>query len=192
MRRSNSERTESMRAALIAAARELFVKKGYADTATPEIVEAAGVTRGALYHHFEDKKALFSAVVAEEARRTGDDIEAASQTSPDPRTAILDGTRAYFDAMAIPGRTRLLLLDAPAVLGGDASQQLDRDNAEASLKAGLTALLAGGGKSPHLVDPYTALLSAAFDRAALAIEAGARRADYEQAIADLIDGISER
>ena len=190
MRRSNSERTETMRAALIAAARALFVEKGYADTATPDIVAAAGVTRGALYHHFEDKKALFAAVVAEEARTVSEEIESAAAGSVTARDGILDGTRAYFDSLAVPGRIRLLLLDGPAVLGSDVMQQLNEEHSEASLKAGLKELFAAGGKAPDLLDAFTALLGAAFDRAVLAIAAGASRKDYERAIAALIDSIS--
>ncbi len=190
MRRSNSERTDTMRAALITAARQQFVDHGYAGAGTPEIVSGAGVTRGALYHHFEDKKALFAAVVAEDARLAAEQIDAASAESSGARAAILDGTRAYFDAMSVPGRTRLLLLDAPAVLGADFSRKMDSENAEARLRAGLAALLAANGASSGLLDAWTTLLSAAFDRAALAIEAGGSRADYEKAIAALIDGIS--
>ncbi|WP_438750953.1 TetR/AcrR family transcriptional regulator [Pararhizobium sp. O133] len=189
MRRSNSERTEIMRAALIAAARRLFVEKGYAETATPEIVAAAGVTRGALYHHFEDKKALFAAVVAEEARAVSAQIESATVDSATPRQGLLDGTRTYFDALAVPGRIRLLLLDGPSVLGMDAMQRLNGETSEASLKAGLKELFAESGKSENLLDVYTDLLGAAFDRAALAIADGADRKGYEQAIAALIEGI---
>lgn len=179
-----------MRAALITAARQLFVDKGYAETATPDIVAAAGVTRGALYHHFEDKKALFAAVVAEEVSRVSEEIESASSDSATARDSILDGTRAYFDSLAVPGRIRLLLLDGPAVLGPEVMQRLNEDQSEASLKAGLKELFAASGKAPHLLDAFTSLLGAAFDRAALAIASGGRRAEYEEAITALIDGIS--
>lgn len=192
MRRSNKERTESMRLALMVAARAFFVEKGYADTATPEIASAAGVTRGALYHHFEDKKALFAAVVADEARQVGVEIEAKAAGSSNARNALLEGARGYFDAMAVPGRTRLLLLEGPAILGLHSLQDIDVEHVEGSLKAGLSYLLAANGKDAALLDAFAQLLSAAFDRAALAIEAGGRRDDYETAITALIDGISVR
>ena len=190
MRRTNSERTETMRAALIAAARSLFIEKGYAETTTPDIVETAGVTRGALYHHFEDKKALFAAVITDEARKVSEEIETASAASATARDALLAGTSAHFDAMAVPGRTRLLLLDGPAVLGSTAMRQVDEEYSEASLKAGLKELFAASDKASDLLDAFTDLLAAAFDRAALAIGAGGNREDYERAIAALIDGIS--
>ncbi|WP_426129591.1 TetR/AcrR family transcriptional regulator [Pararhizobium sp. PWRC1-1] len=192
MRRSNKERTESMRLALMAAGRALFVEKGYADTATPEIASAAGVTRGALYHHFEDKKALFAAIVAEEARQVGVEIEAKAAGSSNARDALLQGARGYFNAMAVPGRTRLLLLEGPAILGLHSLQDIDAEHVEGSLKAGLEDLFAANGRDTTLLDAFAQLLSASFDRAALAIEAGGRREDYETAITALIDGISIR
>lgn len=188
MARSNKERTEATRLALIEAARRLFVEKGYAETATPDIVAEAGVTRGALYHHFEDKRALFRATLEREAEAVAAEIETISTVSGTPREALLSGAGAYFDAMAEPGRTRLLLLEAPAVIGFEAMDAIDRDNAEDTLKTGLSDLLGpdvGAGKLQALTD----LLSAAFDRAAIAIEAGADRKTYEAAIADLIDGL---
>jgi len=90
--------------------------------------------------------------------------------------------------MAAPGRTRLLLLEAPAVLGFEGAGAIDRDNAESTLAAGLSALLGpdvDAGRLPALTD----LLSAAFDRAAIAIEAGSDRKAYEEAIATLLDGL---
>lgn len=186
MSRTNRERTEQTQQALIDAARRLFVEKGYADTATPDIVAAAGVTRGALYHHFEDKRALFRAVIEQEAERVAAEIESRSADAASPRDALLSGASAYFDAMAAAGRTRLLLLEAPAVLGAEASA-IDRENAEESLRAGLAALLPGAVG----LGPLTALLSAAFDRAAIDIEQGGVRKDYELAIGSLIDGLAD-
>ncbi|MBY3134204.1 TetR/AcrR family transcriptional regulator [Rhizobium laguerreae] len=187
MSRSNRERTEQTRQALIDAGRRLFVEKGYAETATPEIVTAAGVTRGALYHHFEDKKALFRAVIECEARAVAAAIEARS-ASYHARAMLIAGASAYFDAMMAQGRTRLLLIEAPAVLGPLASAAIDAENAEATLRAGLAAMLPEAGA---MLEPLTSLLSAAFDRAAIAIEAGAERRHYEQVIAVLLDGLAD-
>ncbi|MGD9480711.1 TetR family transcriptional regulator [Shinella sp. G-2] len=188
MARSNKERTEATRLALIEAARRLFVEKGYAETATPDIVAEAGVTRGALYHHFEDKRALFRATLEREAEAVASHIEAVSIPAGSARAALLLGASAYFDAMAVPGRTRLLLLEAPAVLGFEAVSDIDRDNAEGTLKTGLAGLL-GPGADAGKLEALTGLLSAAFDRAAIAIEAGADRKAYEDAIAALLDGL---
>lgn len=188
MVRSNKERTEATRLALIEAARRLFVEKGYAETATPDIVAEAGVTRGALYHHFEDKRALFRATLEREAEAVAAHIEAVSIPAGSARAALLLGASAYFDAMAVPGRTRLLLLEAPAVLGFEAVSDIDRDNAEGTLKTGLAGLL-GPGADAGKLEALTGFLSAAFDRAAIAIEAGADRKAYEDAIAALLDGL---
>ncbi|WP_432346282.1 TetR family transcriptional regulator [Shinella yambaruensis] len=188
MARSNKERTEATRLALIEAARRLFVDRGYADTATPDIVAEAGVTRGALYHHFEDKKALFRATLEREAEAVAAHIDTVSLPAGSPREALLLGAAAYFDAMAVPGRTRLLLLEAPAVLGFESAGAIDRDNAEGTLKAGLSDLI-GKGVDAARLQALTDLISAAFDRAAIAIETGADRKAYEGAVASLLDGL---
>ncbi len=186
MPRSNRERTDATRAALLDAARALFVEKGYGDTATPEIVARADVTRGALYHHFPDKRALFHAVIEREAQAVAADIEARSSQAASPREALLQGASAYFDAMADAGRVRLLLREAPAQFSNEDGE--GSDPAEAGLKTGLSDLLTG---STHfaLLDPLTVLISSAFERAAIAIECGGSRADYEAAIAALLDGL---
>ncbi|NNH57415.1 TetR/AcrR family transcriptional regulator [Rhizobium laguerreae] len=188
MSRSNRERTEQTRQALIDAGRRLFVEKGYPETSTPEIVAAAGVTRGALYHHFEDKRALFRAVIECEAKAVAEEIEARSACYDAPRAWLIAGASAYFDAMMAQGRTRLLLIEAPAVLGPPASATIDAENAQATLRAGLAAMLPEAGA---MLEPLTSLLSAAFDRAAIAIEAGAERLHYEQVIAVLLDGLAD-
>lgn len=186
MPRSNRERTDATRTALLDAARTLFIEKGYAETATPQIVAAAEVTRGALYHHFPDKKALFWAVIEREANNVAADIDARSAEASSAREALLQGASAYFDAMAVPGRTRLLLKDAPAQHAIDNAE--GEDPAEQGLKIGLSHLLAGS-ENLKLLDPLTSLISSAFEKAAIAIDCGGKRADYEAAIAALLDGL---
>jgi AcrR family transcriptional regulator len=178
---------EATRRALTEAARRLFVERGYADTATPDIVAAADVTRGALYHHFEDKRALFRAVIEQEAEAVAKAIDAAAAPAETPREALLSGASAYFAAMDMPGRVRLLLREAPAVLGAEGVAAIDRQNAEDRLAQGVAAHVAGA--SAEEVAALTLLLSAAFDRAAMAIEQGGDRTLYETAIERLVDGL---
>lgn len=187
MPRSNRERTDATRTALLDAARTLFIEKGYAETATPDIVAVAAVTRGALYHHFADKKALFWATIEREADDVAADIDARSAQASSAREALLQGASAYFDAMAVPGRTRLLLKEAPAQHAVDSGE--GEDPAEEGLKIGLSHLLAGSGNL-KLLDPLTVLISSAFEKAAIAIDSGGNRADYEAAIAALLDGLT--
>lgn len=191
MARNTREGTEATRLALISAARRLFVEKGYAETATPDIVAAAGVTRGALYHHFEDKKALFRAVIELEAMAVASDIDHGAAPAGTPREALISGASAYFAAMAVEGRARLMLLEAPAVLGVERSAEIDRDNAEDRLLEGVSDYL-GAAASADEVRALTNLLSSAFDRAVLEIERGGKPSLYEAAIARLIDGLIPR
>jgi len=191
-RRSNRERTEATRAALVAAARNLFIEKSYAETGTPEIVAAAGVTRGALYHHFADKQALFRAVVEAEAAAVAAEIDAATEAPTSVRQALLDGADAFFRTMAAPGRTRLLLLDGPAVLGRTVMDEIDERYGGRTLVEGLTAAMEAGELQRLPVSALAAQLSAMFDRAALAIEAGASVEDHRKVFAAIIDGLSKR
>ncbi|MCR4267881.1 TetR/AcrR family transcriptional regulator [Nitratireductor sp. ZSWI3] len=189
-RRSNRQRTEETRDKLISAARRLFVEKSYAETGTPEIVAAAGVTRGALYHHFADKQALFQAVAEREAAAVAEDIERRSGDAASPVDALLAGGKAYLAAMAEPGRTRLLLLDGPAVLGRAAMDEIDDRHGNRTLREGLAAGMRAGLIRRLPLDPLTGLLAAAFDRAALSIEAGADAGACTAALAGLIEGLA--
>jgi len=191
--RSNRERTEKTRSALVSAGRALFVEKGYADTSTPEIVAAAGITRGALYHHFEDKRALFRAVVADEAKEVARAIEQNTPAHLMPTDALVAGSEAYLDAMRVPGRTRLLLIEGPSVLGPAEMKSLDEENAARTLREGLVAAI--GGEPVISAQQLTALadlLSAAFDRAALAVAGGEDDRIYRSAIVLLIQRIVAR
>ncbi|PBC10480.1 TetR/AcrR family transcriptional regulator [Mesorhizobium sp. WSM3859] len=189
-RRSNRDRTEATRADLIRAARKLFTEKSYAETGTPEIVAEAGVTRGALYHHFADKQALFAAVVEQEAAAVAVEIDEASPPSLSARDALIAGSDAYLEAMRAPGRTRLLLRDGPAVLGRKAMDEIDNRYGNRSLREGLVAAMRAQAMTRLPAEALTALLAAAFDRAALAIEAGASAGDYRAVLIALMDCLS--
>jgi len=118
-RRTQAERAAETREALVTAARSLFAANGFADVALETIVRAAGVTRGALYHHFADKTELFAAVFeqveAEVAARMGQAIVAANPT--DPVEVMRRGADFWLDACSDPEVQRIVLVDAPAVLG---------------------------------------------------------------------------
>lgn len=187
MSRTNPERSEATRQLLIETARNLFIQKGFADTGTPEIVALAGVTRGALYHHFEDKKDLFRTILEQEARAVAEDIESVTPPSLPIREAMVAGTIAYLDAMRAPGRTRLLLIEGPAVLGLAEITELDHANAARTLREGVGQALTETGQTHISVNTLADLLSAAFDRAAIAIENGADSTAYKATMTQLID-----
>lgn len=187
-RRSNKERTEATRAGLLAVARELFVEKGYAETGTPELVAAAGLTRGALYHHFADKQGLFRAVIEGEAAATAEAIE----RMPAPTSAmgaLLDGSRVYLEAMTVPGRIRLLLIDGPAVLGLAAMDEVHASHGNRTLRLGLQAAMEEGSIRRLPLDVLTEMLGALFDRAALSIEQGATLDDTLHVIRAVLEGL---
>jgi AcrR family transcriptional regulator len=118
-RRTQAERAAETRETLIAVARPLFAADGFADVALETIVRAAGVTRGALYHHFADKTELFAAVFerveGEVAAQMGEAIAAANQT--DPVEIMRLGAGFWLDACSDPEIQRIALVDAPGVLG---------------------------------------------------------------------------
>jgi AcrR family transcriptional regulator len=187
-RRTNVERAEATKATLLKAARSLFIQKGYAETSTPEIVARAQVTRGALYHHFDDKRELFRAVLEQEAEAVAAEIRAASPSTMSPKEALLAGSVAYLDAISVPGRTRLLLIDGPAVLGFDEIAALDAAHSAETLREGLEAVMSESDSRRSISVPALAtLLSAAFDRAALAIESGSDPDEFRSAILKLVE-----
>ena len=187
-RRTQTERRAATRAALMDAARALLVEKGFAEMGTPEIVRRAGVTRGALYHHFDGKAELFEAVARAEADAVAEAVARASGGSAgEPEGGALGaGTAAYLDAMEVPGRARILLVDAPAALGPVRAQQIADAAGGEALRAALSSAAAG----PEEARALALLVSAAFDRAALLISSGAPRAPVEAAAARLLERLA--
>lgn len=172
-----------MRAALVAAGRKLFIDKGFAATGTPEIVAAAGVTRGALYHHFTDKEALFAAVIHAEAEAIAHQIERSGSPGLSPAEALIQGGEAFLMAMREPGRARLMLVEAPAALSPETLADIDAATGGRTLDGGLRA---AGAKDPANL---AALMSAAYDRAALAIDRGDAPGPWQSALRRMLLGI---
>src|SRR5690606_390938 len=152
---------------------------------TPEVVERAGVTRGALYHHFKDKQALFQAVVESEASLIAHEIEAGAFKAASPVQALQQGAKAYFQAMRAPGRVRLMLLEGPAVLGPDEMRRIDLQTGGRELRCGIRDAL-GATASSAEIDACADLVSAMFDRAALACDMNGDNKIYEDMIAALL------
>jgi AcrR family transcriptional regulator len=194
-RTPNPERTARTRAALLAAARERFARDGYAAVSTPDICAAAGLTRGALYHHFADKLALFAAVVEAEQAALMAAIEAAATAAAAPFDQLVAGGDAFLAAMEDTGRQRLLLLDGPAVLPPESTARIEAAG-RASLAGALRAAIAAGQMRPHDSEAMADLLNALYDRAALMIARegdpvarAARRQVYGRQIGLLLAGL---
>jgi len=162
-------RSEVTRQRLVAAARALFAERGYTGVATEEIVQAAGVTRGALYHQFRDKAGLFAAVAesvhAEIAQRITAGARADGPT--DPMATLEAGMRRFLEACADPTVERIILLDAPAVLGWQAWREQAEHYGLGLLQYALQAAIDAGVITPQPVVPLAHALIGALSECAM-------------------------
>ncbi len=183
-RRTQAERTAATRTALIAAARPLFAEHGYAGVGTQAIVDAAGVTRGALYHQFGDKKGLFEAVfdlVEEES--IGGAAQAVFEAGElDPVDTMLVAVDAFLEAIADPGVTRITMIDAPAVLGWESWRARGEKYGIAVIEGLLTLAIEKGELDPQPVRPLAHAILGMLDESALYIT---RADDRDTAVAEV-------
>src|SRR3954454_526824 len=170
-KRTQAERTEATRTALIAAARPLFAQRGYAGIGTEEIARGAGVTRGALYHHFEGKRELFEAVYEqieiELAERIASGALRANATSP--LAAMKAGAEMFLLASTEPETQRVVLLDGPSVLGWDRWREIATEHGLGLIEATLQAAVDAGAIAPQPVRPLAHVLMGALDEAAMLV-----------------------
>lgn len=162
-----SQRTEATKAKLIAVAHELFVAHGFAGTPAEEIVQQAGLTRGALYHHFGGKEGLFAAVHELLQQEVTARINAAAMAQPDAWSGLRAGCHAFLAACVEPAVQQIMLLDAPVVLTWEEWRAVDARYGLGSLKAGLQAAIASGALPPQPVDALAHLLVGAMNEAAM-------------------------
>jgi len=160
-RRTQAERSGATRAALVDAGRRLFSTQGYAGSGREEIVAAAGVTRGALQHHFGDKQSLFLAVYeAMEQDVVGATAMAAMAAGDDPVEQLRAGCHAYLDAVLDPAVQRVCAIDGPAVLPTDVRQEITDRYALGLVREAVQAAVAKGAIETAPVEPLTRMLLA--------------------------------
>lgn len=152
------------------AARSLFAEKGYQQTTAEEIVRRAELTRGALYHYFEDKKDLFGAVVDEIEDEIDAEIEAAESRERELPKAVMAGYRAFVDAVLDPEMRRTFFLDGPSVLGWQ-WREIDARHAVGKIEEGLRSLMREGYVEPQPVRPLARLINGALLEAAFYVAA---------------------
>ena len=183
-------RSEATRRQLVTAARALFGARGYADVGTEEIVRAAGVTRGALYHQFRDKADLFAAVAEQvEAEITNRIAAGAAEAAADPLDALRAGARLFLDACAEPEVERIILLDAPAVLGWEAWRDLASRYGLGLVQLALQAAMDAGAIVRQPVVPLAHVLIGALDECALYIARAEDPAAAREQCAAIFDRI---
>jgi AcrR family transcriptional regulator len=179
-RRTQAERAAETRDALIAAARPLFAAQGFAEAALETIVRAAGVTRGALYHHFADKTELFAAVFeqveGEVAAQMGEAIAASGQT--DPVEVMRLGAGFWLDACSDPEVQRIVLVDAPAVLGWTRWTEIGNRYNVGLVRALLTDAVETGRIPPQPIEATALTILGAMREATLYV---ALAEDHDQA-----------
>jgi AcrR family transcriptional regulator len=139
-RSRREEYTEATRQALLAAGRDIFASEGYQAAGIEAISRAARVTRGAFYHHFADKKALFDAVVVAMQAEAAAKVNARSGALPKIWDRMRVGVDAYLDVCLEPAYARIVVQEAPAVLGPARFQAIEEQYTTALLLATLKAL----------------------------------------------------
>ncbi len=197
-RRTQAERTAATRALLMAAARKLFADKGFNEVSTQAIVAEAGITRGALYHQFDDKVGLFAAVYEDVERSLVEDIatQIAELQPANPLVAMRAAARLFLDLCSAPEVQQIVLIDAPAVLGWDRWRAVGEKYGLGVIEGMLTHAIAEGAIPEQPLRPTAHVLLGALDEAALYVSRAAdperAREEMDAVCARLLDGIAGR
>jgi len=188
-RRTQADRRAATRAALLSSARELFGAKGFAGAGREEIVERAGVTRGAMYHHFASKEDLFRAVWEEVEGEVMAHVAEAAMVTTDPKEELRLGSRAWLEYAADPAVARICLIDAPAVLDPVLRRQLSEQYGVGMVRAVLQACIDAGQITARPVDPLARIVLAALLEAATLVGEGADRAEVATIVEAMLDAL---
>jgi AcrR family transcriptional regulator len=196
--KSNQRRAqqgEATREALIAAARNLFGTRGYAETSLDAIVATAGVTKGALYHHFSGKEELFGAVFERVKRELSAQIAPALQT-PDPWTGIVDACRTYIEIHTDPAVERIVLFDARAVLSPDTWRRVDGQWGAVMFRGAFRLAINRGVFVPLPLNTLAMIVTGALAEGCLLVadaeDPDAARAEALSVVVQLLQGLRSR
>jgi AcrR family transcriptional regulator len=191
-----TEQAEATRRRLIRAGRRLYGRKGYADTSIEDVARAAKVTRGALYHHFDDKRDLFRAVYEQLAEELTEGLLEAARREPRPELHLEIGCQAFLDACVDRNLRQILILDAPAVLGVQERDEINARHARGMLTLALSGAMEKGYMREQATEPLAYLLLGALEEAGLRMaragDVEAARAELGRALQGLLDGLKTR
>jgi AcrR family transcriptional regulator len=176
------------RGQLIEVATGLFADRGYEGTSIEAVLAAAGVSRGALYHHFASKEALFRAVLEAVSDRVTAEVTEAVRDCTDPVDAMRTGAMAWIDLAGDPVIQRVMLVDAPSVLGWEQWRAMDEGRTVGAMRAMLQAVSDSGRLPQELVAPFSHMILAALDEAAMVV---ARAPDSRAALAESSQAVDE-
>jgi AcrR family transcriptional regulator len=193
---SKAAQSAATRAKLLKVARRLFAKHGYSGVGTEEVVKRAGVTRGALYHQFEDKKDLFRAVFEQLEHELLQKVAARAGTQSDPVEELKLGARYWLELCLEPEVQRIVLLDAPAVLGWEEWREVGGRWGIELVEAGLAGAMEVGAIERQPVSPLAHVLMGALDEAALYVaeaeDTATAGAEMAQVLERMIDTLRPR
>lgn len=194
--RTKPEHGDQTKAKLLALARELFARRGHGGVALQELCDRAGVTRGALYHHFPGKDELFRALCEQLAQEVSQRLIARAVCEPTAWSRLDAGCIAFLDECARPEVQQILLTDGPAVLGWEAFRELDSRHGLGLLKGALQSAIDEGAIAPVLpVDTTAHLLVGALNEASMVIarakDTQAARQEAVQSVRRLLAGIAQ-
>jgi AcrR family transcriptional regulator len=148
-------------ATLVKVAKHFFSEKGYVNTPMEEIVKEAGLTRGALYHHFGGKKGLFQAVFEDALDEINERIEKALDQSTNTWQSFISTTNTFLRACSEPEMQQIVLLDAPSILGWEVWRRVDEERTMVPLKNILTRLIEEGVIKPLPIEALSHIIGGA-------------------------------
>ena len=184
-----AEQSRETQDRLIRVARELFTKNGYSKTSMEDLVGRAGMSRGALYHQYQDKRDLFRAVFEKVEEDLGQKIAMAAAGQADPWEQLRAGAAAMLGAATDPAFRRIVLLDGPAVLGWQEWRRIDEQYSLAMVRMVMEANIAAGNIAPQPLEPLSHLLIGALNEAALTVAAADAPEQAQAAFAEAMDRV---